>query len=333
MTLKSNLLTGLISGLVLAVLFYAFYSHTTKPRILLADDGVFEVSADLSPAFEALLPELVDFIYDEFKAMEDITQAEIESGVDELFDLVYAAVPTYVDAHYTLRGQYAELAAAALAQFSDESQTLFQKYLLEESGFNTRQEQFLGQLSDDSRQRLLNAFAKLEVKLEADLKLRSQDRSALREGIVLSIDDAQTRFGDTLIVRGATAAVFGAVALRVLGRKAVQKAAVRGAGKAGGGAVGGALTGATAGSVCGPASPACALGGAIVGWFAADYVLLQADKRFNRSKFEEEINQLVRREHSEMKRELITAYNQMYRQIRDVNRSGLQNRRIREHVS
>ncbi|MEO1027474.1 MAG: hypothetical protein AAFX02_00310 [Pseudomonadota bacterium] len=329
MIFKSNLLTGLVSGLILSGIFYAFFVHTTKPRILLADDGVLEISADLAPTFEALLPEMVDFISVRFRDMQSLSREEIDKGVDDLFERVYDAVPTYIDAHYSLRGQYTELTAALVQQFSTESYTLFQKMLLEETGFYDAQDALLDQLSEDSRERLQDAFARIEIKLEADLNLRAQDRSALSQGIVLSVDDARQRLGDTIIVRGAAAAVLGTVAVRLIGRKVVQKAAVRGAGKAGGGALGGAVTGASAGSVCGPW---CAFGAGVVGWFAADLVILEADKRFNRGKFEAEITQLIQTEHSALKFQLWSAYNKMYREIETLNTSGLQNRRIRDQI-
>lgn len=327
--IQSKSVSAFFAAVILATAFAAYFTHVNKPRIVLAEDDQLEISASLAPRFEAVLPGFIDFIDDRFDELATQTDSEIEAGVDALFEPVYAAVPSYLDAHYTLRGQYGELAAAALANFSEESETLFRTYLFEKTGFDETQAAFLDGLSQSNEERLTAMFSRIENKLQADLDLRMNEQSTLRRGVALTINDAQDRLGDTLIIRGVAVAAGGALIMRVMSRKVVQRALVRGAGKAGSGALGGAVSGATTGAVCGPW---CAFIGGVAGWVVTDLAIVKADELLNRDDFEAEIVHLIKEQHSTMKLNLRTSYRTMYREIETLNTSRLQNVRVRDQI-
>jgi hypothetical protein len=263
-------------------------------------DGRFETQRRVIPFAE------IAALVDEAAARaETATVAQVDAELDAIFAPVEAAIPAYADFHYSVLGEYTQLAQLATGQVGA---------ALEERLFGGFQERLDGALGT-----LEGTFAATYASaLEADMAevLGNAEIRFLTEGTRIALADAQARASATkpislvLGVAGATAGrqavkvVTAAVARKLLlsiGRKTAAKTATRGTGA--GGAAG---VGAAAGAVFGPVGAAIGgAGGFIVGWVTTDYVVIKLDELMNRDEFETELRAMIAEERAALRTVLI----------------------------
>lgn len=242
-------------------------------------------------------------IRDAAAAAADDQEERIDALLDAAFAPAYQAVPAYAGFHYSVLGQYAELADAALGQMTERlEERLF-------SGLGARlnqtaQELDRGYASDFSR-RLDDAIAQ-ELPGGGDVELGEASAAIRRDA--LQRMSVSVPVASTLALTGAAGVRAAAAALsrRIAGNIAA-KAAARGAAKnmgSGSAAASGAL-------VCSPGGPiasgACALGAAAAIWFATDAVAVRIDEYFNREDFEADLRRMIDETREQTRMELLAA--------------------------
>ena len=225
------------------------------------------------------------------ETVDKVRAEHLAPALDRVFAPVHAAIPAYADFHYSVLGEYTELANAALGQASA---AILEKMF---AGFETRLQaeltgldQTLGEIYATALQARLDA-------LRATLNAPDLDFGPLTQA---AIAEAQDRFKVTLpvnlVATTAVAAGVAKTASAVVAKKLAAKVAAKSAAKAAGkmGAVlAGAGTGALACSWAGPAAVLCGAAGGVVTFIAVDSAVVRIDAYFNRADFERDLAEMV----------------------------------------
>lgn len=223
----------------------------------------------------------------------------IDRLLDEAYAFAYAAVPSYASFHFSVLGEYTELAGAAMGKMN---QALYDRLF---SGFEDR----MTKVGGDLDVQYFDAYSKV---LQAQLPSVS---AGLPLGPIThkAIEDAMRRAKITvpLATVAATAAGSGAlkaattVIAKKLALKISGKAAAKGLLKVGG--IGGAVvTGATVCAPGGPLAVVCGVAAGIGAWLLTDKAVVMIDEYFNRDEFEAELRKLIN-EDKASKRKLLEA--------------------------
>ena len=236
-------------------------------------------------------------------------EANLDDALEQMFQPVYASIPTYADFHYSVWGQYAELWAAGKETLGLEEEigSLMRKHLFED--FETRHVQQIEHLRKAYQQSVSGIFA------QEGERLAGETGQPLPEALQLTLDDAKRRMIVTLpaAATGSAAATAVVVAIvkpiatKVVASTAI-KAGAKGVGKATG--IGGtAAAGAVAGSFLGPVGTAVGgVGGAVVGWLVVDYAVVRLDEYFNRDEFEAELRDAIDVEKARLRSVILAGY-------------------------
>ncbi|MBV0912095.1 hypothetical protein [Anianabacter salinae] len=213
-------------------------------------------------------------------------ETALEAELAPVFAPVHAAVPAYLDFHYSVFGQYTEL-LAALAEWSDADALSPLEHRLFE-GYDARLDAATDRLS------LLQSEA-FEAHLSDALRQEAGWRP-VSPVIARSVERTLDRTRMTLPLAAAGGIGGGAIAARLVSRsmmRLVQKQAAKVAAR-GAGVGGGAAAGAAAGTLLGPVGTV--VGGVIGG--AASYLVLdhagvKLDEMFTRNSFEAELHAMI----------------------------------------
>lgn len=314
---EARRVNGLFWAFVLGLLLVAV--AITVGLVFKADIRERPEAPAKTPFYERLevaLPEVFRGLDVDVETARADMDSTVSREVDRAFEPIYARIPVFLDHHYSVVGEYIELAAAA----SDLIDSRLQRILIEESGFEQRVEQALAKIAAANLQHVERLLTRLRQRLQDELELSDPQLLVLSDLARLTLDDAVARFEDTaLALKGVGAAVgggaVGAALAKTVGTKAVAKLAAKTAGKTAlksAGAGGSASAGAGIGLLCGPAAWICAplgaIGGAAIGWLAVDKVVVEADELLNRDEFEAEISALLDAERQRVKAELLEHY-------------------------
>lgn len=221
-------------------------------------------------------------------------RATVENDIDAALDTVYApaydAIPAYVDFHYSVFGEYVELAEAATGQMS---------------------EALYARLFDGFEERMVNAADIIDKQYVDEytrlLRQRIDEETSL-DGIPMPlgkmteavVQDAIARAHTTVPLATVAAGVAGSGSLRAvsaaIGKKLAAKIASKAAAK---GLVkgGSMLTGASGGALLcwwtGPGAVLCGIAGGTAAWFLTDAVIINIDEFFSRDEFEAELRAML----------------------------------------
>ncbi|WQS34695.1 hypothetical protein KVF10_01670 [Helicobacter pylori] len=229
----------------------------------------------------------------------------INTQIDGFFDLVEHNVDKFLDWHYSIKGDYSELALKLGEKFGLSAEDVLAKKL---------QEKLLG----EDYEKRLDVLKKVLSKTYAGLL--SQHEKFVSETALKGVDtnlSQNAKILDTLgdeVVRklkvnfigtiGATAGLSGLAIAAKLTPKLVAKIGAKLGAKVGakflakfGTAVSGSLT-------CGPFAPACFLGV----WFGSDAMINYIDERLHRDDFKKEILNNI----NEVKENLKNSYKQQF---------------------
>ena len=243
-------------------------------------------------------------IRDAAAAAVDEQEDRIDALLDAAFAPAYQAVPAYAGFHYSVLGQYAELADAALGQMTERlEERLF-------AGLSARLNQAAQELdrgyASDFARRLDDAIAQELPGAGGGVELGEASAAIRRDA--LQRMSVSVPVASTLALTGTAGVRAAAAALsrRIAGNIAA-KAAARGAAKnmgSGSAAASGAL-------VCSPGGPiasgACALGAAAAIWLATDAVAVRIDEYFNREDFEADLRRMIDETREQTRMELLAA--------------------------
>lgn len=225
------------------------------------------------------------------EAVDAVVIEFLDPALDRVFAPVRAGIPAYADFHYTVLGEYTELAEAVLGRVSSGVQDkMF-------AGFDARLQAEMAGLDTQLVAAYVAAInGRLEA-LRASLANPDVDFGPVTQK---AIADAQARFAVTLPVGlMASAAVTGGAAkaatagmAKALVKKIAAKTTAKAAGKLGATIAGGGA-GALACSWAGPVAVACGAAAGIAAWFAVDAAIVRLDEVFTRPDFEAELCALV----------------------------------------
>ncbi len=234
------------------------------------------------------------------KAGVRAVQSKMSLLLDEAYQPAYGAIQKYADYHYSIEGEYTELALSALGDPVEKLNSILFK------GLGDR----LENMNADLDRAYNEAF-----KLELANTVQGEEGTDSKFGKLTSksISDALTRVNYTAPIASA-AALSGykvtAKAATVISKKIATKAAAKVAAKTSG-KVAASMT--TAGAVaipCGPLAPVCGVVGGSIAWFATDYGILLIDESWNREAFEADLRSMiedVKVEHQEFLEQALTA--------------------------
>lgn len=238
------------------------------------------------------------------KQAAEITIERLDLILDKAFDPVYAAIPKYVDFHYSVLGQYTELAGAALRHTEVGVKTrLF-------GGFDDRLVAAMNEIDLIFSQEF-NRSVQEQLNAEIPVAWRDAQMSAITEA---AISDAQYRMRYTLPV-GSFVATTGGFASAKLAAAIAAKIATKVAAKTAVGLAvkstgigGGAATGAAIGALLGPVG--AGVGGVVGGaaaWFAVDSAIVLVDELWNREEFEGDLRTMIDEERHFLRAMLVNA--------------------------
>ena len=226
----------------------------------------------------------------------------VEAPEDALYESVAAAfdplytthIPEFLDWHYSVGGQYTELALAAAGRLEQEIESrLF-------GNLNDRIEQASDAIATTQETEVRAVIARCidgEVQLlDDDRELRELRSRMLNE----TIDDTLRRVRSSFSLSGSGAVgtgVAGGLLVKAVVKKLVASVAVKTTGKTAAKAIGSWKAAAAL------AAPLSALGpvgtlfggvlGAVGGWVVVDFLAVQADERWNRSDLEQTLVALI----------------------------------------
>ncbi|WP_456383242.1 hypothetical protein [Hydrogenimonas sp.] len=229
--------------------------------------------------------------------------ATVDEAVERIFAPVYARVESFLDYHYSIVGEYAELGHAAV----DNIDVIVRKRLFGDD-FERR---FRMELSTVGKrfEKLLEGHGKVigEAAVKGvDLSLNRTVYEAVEKDVARNITMTAATFVG--VVGGAKLAArvvpkLTAKFLAKVGTKLAAKVSAKTAAKTAG-KVAAAEAGAASGVLCGPFVWICSPVLATAAWFATDAVVIKADEMLTRETFEKEIVAAIDEEKTAVKKEL-----------------------------
>jgi len=221
---------------------------------------------------------------------------DLDRLLDDVYAPVYAAIPGYTSFHYSIYGEYTELAGAVFGDVTAQMQArLFE-------GFEDR-------LSAAGRTLDFRYVVFFTEALNTGLSAESPDgygpqTEALtsdrlsRLGLISSTTALVTKFGTISIATAAATALATKIAISIAAKVGLKLAAK------GGSVLAGAGTGAAICSWSGPGAILCGVGGAAIMWFTVDAVIINIDEYFTRDDFEAELRQFIDEDRAALRAQL-----------------------------
>ncbi|MGR4070443.1 hypothetical protein OCT51_21295 [Halomonas sp. LR3S48] len=306
----------LLLGLVLA--YYLLQARSEAPLFRVVVDGeTLTLDAETHAALGRELGELAAGL--DLRLRQEM-QLWLDAHLDAAFAPLEAAVPEYLDWHFSPRGSYLRLAMTLTGGVDEWLEVQLAERLAERSGF----EAALKELEADYATRLEQAQQRLGQGIALTLHARYGERQAnvtpSREIHEIDLDLAlQHAFHDRREeMRWGTAAAGGALGLtvsRALAQRLMAGAAMQGSravagrvvARLGGHATRSLGSGATATVATSPTGPAALLAGAtatavaLAGFVGTEYALLKAEEHRFRDAMEAELTGEVARARAEVR--------------------------------
>lgn len=296
----------------------------TEPVFTTDPDGKTVFSASTYERLQEQIPALKKFNADQLQKVAAIDIADlVDKKVDELFAPVYLQVPKFASFHYSVPGEYSELASYLAGEIGKN----MQRVLYDETDFERRLSETNEQISAAATKVLAQALSNIQTQMQQTIELKDEDMNILRQTMLLAMEDVEARYQDGLLaVRGVGAAaglglsVAGLkLASKAIAKKVAAKAAAKGALKVGGIAAG-AGSGAAAGSVLGPVGTVIGgIVGATVAWVATDAVIIEIDEYFNRDEFEAELITMIDTQKTQLKDSITESYASLLQSLAEQN--------------
>lgn len=242
-----------------------------------------------------------DNISIDFQNRVSIMEMAVDNEIDKLFNRVENNLDSFLDFHYSIKGEYIELSAIIT---KDIGELITDKLFGEE--FNKEVQDSLKTMNDiyklnmNEHLKLIDNYALVKV----DLELNANSLQTLYDEINTNKSIQEGKAG-VLLLAGFSSRVIQAITTKLAAKvasKVATKAAIK-TGKFAASSVAGA-----SGIVCGPLVVVCAPTAAIITWFATDAIIISGDEYFNR----EELKQELLKELNDNKLILKQQYNSIY---------------------
>jgi hypothetical protein len=226
----------------------------------------------------------------------EAVRGQIDSLLDTAYAPVYEGIPAYMDFHYSLKGEWLELGAAALGNIGDG----LEKHLF--VGLASRVKLVAEELERDFD-------VQYQVSLDAAMTEVAEEDTMLVPLVTGAMEDAKKRMSKTagtvgtVAVGGASLKALTKVFAKNLGTKLATKVAAK-TGTKWVAVASGAGTGAGVCSWTGPGAAGCAVVGAVITWIGVDLAMLKLDEYVTRDDFEQELRMLIESHKDETRRAL-----------------------------
>lgn len=336
----ATLFWGVFWGTIVVFALLYVFAQIQATRFSTDEQGRVLVSEAFFRDWSAALPEFLSDMTQEIDVAGGEIDQVIARRMDEVFEPVYGQIPVFLDFHYSLIGEYTELASAVSQQAGAE----LTRILFTEVGFDRRLSDGVAAIGNEGDAILSDVLIKLRRDLQERFALDESEVEILSGVVTLTMADAQKRFGGSdLMLKGAGAAVgagaVAAVVAKTVGQKMTAKLMVKAAGKTAvktAGIGGGSATGAAIGLVCGPAAwicvPVAAVAAGTAAWLATDKVVIEADEYLNRESFEAQIRAAIDDEKVRIGAKLSQIYQQRLGVILKDNEVKLKDIKTRELI-
>ncbi len=334
-----------IAGLPIKTLFWigfwstililaALYGYANLKLARLSEDhqGRVLISERFYEEWRQVLPEVFADMGEEMDLAGAKTGRIIAEQINSAFEPVYKRIPVFLDFHYSVIGEYAELTAAV----ADEAGSELRRILFDEVDFDQRLESAVTSIQSESDVVLSMALTRINDDVRERLNLDSSELALLGKVVTLSMEDAGKRFSGGELMLKSAGAIAGAGAVtavmtKTIGKKIAAKlatkAAAKTAAKAATGVSGGAASGAAAGMLCGPLAWVCApvggVAGAVTFWLVTDKVIIEVDEYFNKETFEAELRAIIDEEKARLSTEISGLYQSRIHEILTDNETRL----------
>ena len=220
-------------------------------------------------------------------------RAEIDPMLDKAYAPVYAGIPAYIDFHYSLKGEWLELGAAAIGEISSG----LDKYMLVD--LDKRLDTVAADLGRDFDQRYFGVLDRAMAGLPGGAE-------ALGPVVAKALKDSKSRITKTggmvaleaVALKGMTKVFANKLGVK-LAAKVATKTGTKWAVTLTGGASGAAVC-----SWTGPGAAACGLIGAGIAWVGTDFAMIKLEEYLKRDDFEKELRALVDEHKAETRKAL-----------------------------
>ena len=209
-------------------------------------------------------------------------RAEIDPMLDKAYAPVYAGIPAYMDFHYSLKGEWLKLGAAAIGEISSG----LDKYMF--AGLDKRLDSVAADLGREFDQRYLGVVDRAMAGLPGGAE-------ALGPVVAGALKDSKSRItktGGMVALEAVALKGMTKVFATKLGVKLAAKVAAKTGTKWAATLVGGG-TGAAVCSWTGPGAAACGLIGAGIAWVGTDVAMIKLEDYLKRDDFEKELRALI----------------------------------------
>jgi len=300
--------------LIVLAAFYG-YAQWQINKLKLDEHGKLVARKNAIAELKIRLPGVEQDIAAELQQAGRAIDSNIDANIDAVFAPVYDQITKFADFHYSVIGEYTEMAAALTGEVSRD----LERILFDAVDFQDRLERYNAAIFADARQTLDRALQNIETSTADNLALSKDDLALLGDLIAFSIEDAEARFSsEFVILRGvgllAGTKATGAALAKIMGKKLATKLAAKAAAKTAlkGTAIGGsAATGAAVGSIVpGLGTAIGGVVGAVIGWFATDKIIVEVDEYFNRDEFVADLTAQIDAEKARLKTQIKHQYTQ-----------------------
>lgn len=232
------------------------------------------------------------------------TYYEIEKEIESLFYPIEKNVDSFLDYHYSIKGEYIELGTMAFGDINK----LIEKKLLNED-FTQRIEQSSKYIQEQYEVEIQKHFVVIDQQATEDVDVNT-NREVLNK-LQESVKTNQIRL--SIQATAPLGAVMGVKIASVISAKISVKAVAKGVTKASSKLAAKSIaagTGATAGAFCGPFFWVCSPLAAGALWFTTDAAVVTGDEYFTRDQLKKEILMSLQ----ESKQKLKDSYKEAYYQ-------------------
>ncbi len=247
----------------------------------------------------------------------------ISKNMDKAFEPLYAHIEDFTNFHYSVKGEYTELASLLLKQ----TDYALKEYLFKPANFNENIKNSLQKIHNDILNIIQKNIKNTNQNIKNILDIKDDELNLITKILTLSEKDTLNRFDNlyTNIFRvtgagiGAGAFLGAKVIAKTLSKKITAKIIAKTTIKAGAktgakfaGVGGGAATGAEVGSIFGPVGAAIGgVAGAIAGWLLTDKIVVEIDRYLHGEEFKQELKKMINTQKEAIIQELYQKYEQV----------------------
>ncbi len=272
-------------------------------------------------------------------------QQSINQEIEIAYSPLYGQIDNLSDFHFSVTGEYSELMTIIFGNID----TILNDKIFRPVKFDEKLDKALNNINNESLLIVQKQLNQMKSQIKNDINLNSDEIDFLFTNMLkLTQEDMKTRFksySNNLFKGMGLGVGVGAGALmakiiskkisKVVATKIATKVAIKGGAKlAGAGA--GVLAGSSTGLLCGPVawlcSPAAAVVGGIVGWFATDKIVVEIDQYYNEEEFKSEIKNLIDQQKESTKRSINKIYTVSFNRLLDKSKDKLESIKSREII-